>query len=471
MISTPHTPTLLAHGYFLADDPREQAIMKPYPPLGLLYLSAWLEQHGVPNEVFDTTFSNKKDFHAHLLASQPRILALYVNLMTKQNVLEIMRFVRAQASLQHTLIVLGGPDVTHNLDDYLRNGADGLVVGEGEQTLLDIVRAVFAGDWEDRKHHIAGLAFRLPDGSVFKTVAREKIRDLDTLPFPNRLKINLQYYLDAWKKAHGHSAVSLSTQRGCPYTCRWCSTAVYGQSYRRRSPKNVVDEIEWLQKNYDFDLIWFVDDVFTVSHKWLGEFRQTLKNRGVQVRFECITRADRLNEAVLAILKDAGCFRVWIGAESGSQRIIDAMDRRVEVGQVRHMIQSARRVGIEAGTFIMLGYPGETEADIRQTLQHLKASNPDLFTITVAYPIKGTGLYEEVQASSFSSLPWEERTDRDLDFQRTYPRRYYDFAVRWTVNSVHLHKVRLVNKLLTVNGLKLLGKVGLARLGMWAARW
>jgi len=449
--------------------------MKPYPPLGLLYLSAWLDLYGVENEVFDTTFSTKRIFKQHLMETRPRVLALYVNLMTKLNVLETVRFVRNQEVLKNTLIVLGGPDVTHNLADYLQHGADLIVIGEGEQTMLEIALTTNAPQISSRLAglefaHIPGLAFLQPDGFVFKTDGREKIRDIDTLPFPNRLKINLQLYLDAWKKAHGNSAVSVSTQRGCPYTCRWCSTAVYGQSYRRRSPENVVDEIVWLQKNYDFDLIWFVDDVFTVSHKWLKEFRDALQKRGVKVQFECITRADRLTEEMLKVLKEAGCFRVWIGAESGSQRVIDAMDRRVEVGQVREMIRSARKTGIEAGTFIMLGYPGETEDDIRETVQHLKESNPDLFTITVAYPIKGTGLYEEVEASSYAGLPWEQRTDRDLDFRRTYPRRYYDFAVRWTVNSVHLHKARLSGKLLTFKGLKLIGKVGVARAGMWASR-
>lgn len=470
------TQVLLSHGYFLSDDLKEQAIMKPYPPLGLLYLSAWLDQHGVENEVFDTTFSTKAHFEIHLLTHRPRILALYVNLMTKLNVLEMVRFVREQPTLKDTLIVFGGPDVTHNLADYLGHGADLIVLGEGEQSMLEIALTANTPNFlwkrgDQTFAHIPGLAFLQQDGMVFKTAAREKIRDIDTLPFPNRQKINLQYYLDAWKNAHGHSAVSVSTQRGCPYTCRWCSTAVYGQSYRRRSPANVVDELEWLQKHYHFDLIWFVDDVFTVSHKWLHEFRDELQKRQINIQFECITRADRLNEEVLSVLKASGCFRVWIGAESGSQRIIDAMDRRVEVGQVRSMIRAARKSGIEAGTFIMLGYPGETEADIRETVRHLKESNPDLFTITVAYPIKGTGLYEEVQASSFSDLPWEKRTDRDLDFQRTYPRRYYDYAVRWTVNSVHLHKARLAGKGLSIRGLKLLGKVGVARTGMWASKF
>ena len=460
---------LFTHGYFLHEDPKEQVIMKPYPPLGLLYLSAWLDLHRVENEVFDTTFSTKDDLKRCLLEHRPRMVALYVNLMTKLNVIEIMHFIRSETTLQHCLIVLGGPDVTHNAADYLACGADLIVLGEGEQTMLEIAQAAAHQPVDNLSPvfgHIPGLAFLLPEGTVFKTAAREKLRDIDRLPFPNRHKINLQFYLDAWKKAHGHSTLSISTQRGCPYTCRWCSTAVYGQSYRRRSPQNVVDEIETLQKNYSFDLIWFVDDVFTVSHKWLGEFRDELKKRDLNIHFECITRADRLNEEVIGVLKESGCFRVWIGAESGSQRIIDAMDRRVDVGQVREMIKAARRAGIQAGTFIMLGYPGETEADIRETVRHLKDSNPDLFTITVAYPIKGTGLYEEVQLTSVASLPWQESTDRDMDFQRTYPRRYYDFAVRWTVNAVHLHKAYLAGKLFSTKGLKLIVKAGIARAGM-----
>lgn len=464
---------LLTHGYFLHEDAKERAIMKPYPPLGILYLSAWLDRYGVENAVFDTTFSTRETLQQYLLDQRPAIVALYTNLMTKLNVIALVRFIRTQKSLAHTLIVLGGPDVTHNAGDYLDTGADLIVVGEGEQTMLDIACAAAPGAPAIQGHlhthcqHIPGLAYRLPDGTLHRTAPREKIRALDELPLPNRQKIDLTRYLDAWKQAHGHSAISVSTQRGCPYTCRWCSTAVYGQSYRRRSPQAVVDEIEWLQRHYTFDLIWFVDDVFTVSHQWLEGFHAELRRRGVQVQFECITRADRLNAAAVQLLKDCGCFRVWIGAESGSQRIIDAMDRRVDVQQVRAMIRAAAAAGIQTGTFIMLGYPGETEADIVETVEHLKAANPDLFTITVAYPIKGTGLYDTVQASVHSPLPWAERTDRDLDFRRHYPRRYYDYAVRWTVNAVHWHKARQRGQGFSARGLLLLLKMWAARVGMW----
>ncbi len=438
--------------------------MKPYPPLGILYLSAWLEKYGVDNAVFDTTFATKEALQHYLLEHRPRVLALYTNLMTKLNILAIIRWVKQQKALAHTHIVLGGPDVTHNAAAYLNAGAEVVVIGEGEQTMLELA---LLDQWHFQNlAQVQGISFLLSDGSLHQTAAREKLRDVDALPFPNRQKIKLQLYLDAWKKAHGQNAISVSTQRGCPYTCRWCSTAVYGQSYRRLSPERVVQEIQWLKAQYDFDLIWFVDDVFTISHKWLREFRDALAQEQINVRYECITRADRMNEEVIALLQETGCFRVWIGAESGSQRIIDAMDRRVQVTQVRDMIRATRKANMEAGTFIMLGYPGETEADIKDTLAHLKASNPDWFTITVAYPIKGTGLYEEV-APDFTHQPdWESSTDRNIDFRRTYPRRYYDFAVRWTVNSVHWHKALLTGKSLRPKALLHGGKAVLARLGM-----
>jgi radical SAM superfamily enzyme YgiQ (UPF0313 family) len=209
------------------------------------------------------------------------------------------------------------------------------------------------------------------------------------------------------------------------------------------------------------DSVWFVDDVFTVSHKWLKEFRAEVEKRNIKFPFECITRADRMNEEVIADLKASGCFRVWIGAESGSQKVIDLMDRRVDVMQVRHMIRKASEHGIQSGTFIMVGYPGETEEDILETVKHLKDSNPDVFTITVAYPIKGTPLYTEVENDFIRDLPWESSTDRDIDFKRTYSRKYYRYAVNMIVNEVNAAKA-FGNKMY-LNMTKLKAKALLAR--------
>lgn len=253
--------------------------------------------------------------------------------------------------------------------------------------------------------------------------------------------------------------------RGCPYTCKWCSRAVYGLSYRRRSPEKVVEEMEKINQAYHPDSLWFVDDVFTISHKWMEAFKQELRKKALIIPYECITRADRLNEEVIKALKETGCFRVWIGAESGSQKVIDLMDRRVDVKQVRDMIKLTKKYGIETGTFIMLGYPGETETDIEQTIQHLKESNPDHFTITIAYPIKGTELYQEIEGLQTSNLDWSSSTDRQIDFKRTYSRRYYDYAVRWVVNEVNYHKSK--NSKLVLLMVKLKIKSAVAKAAMY----
>lgn len=421
---------LLTHGYFIEEDEKEQEIMRPYPPLGILYISAFLKQHGIETSIFDSTFSHKAALWDELKTYQPEVLAIYTNLMTKLNVLEIIKEVKV--SYPHIKIILGGPDVTYNLENYLKGGADFIVIGEGENTTQELVTCLSEGN---DPHTINGLAFIEKDQLV-KTAPRVKLRQVDELPIPDRDGIEIEKYLNAWQTHHGMSALNVSTQRGCPYTCKWCSTAVYGQSYRRRSPANVIAELKEIKSTYNPDSIWFVDDVFTVSHKWLEEMADEMDKHDLHIPFECISRADRMNAEVIQILKRMGCFRIWIGAESGSQRIIDAMDRRVSVHQVREMIRETRKVGIEAGTFIMIGYPGETEADIKETIKHLKESNPDHFTITKAYPIKGTDLYEEVEDLTTTDLDWFESTDRDIDFQRTYNAAYYDHALSWVVNEV-----------------------------------
>lgn len=433
---------VLTHGYFIAEDEKEQKIMRPYPPLGILYLSAFLKEQQIENEIFDSTFSDKKSLVNYLKDKKPEILAIYTNLMTKLNVLDVIK--QAKELIPNVKVVLGGPDVTYNTKDYLDNGADFIVIGEGENTMHELADAILRK--ESDFSNINGIAFLEGDKEV-KTKPRIKAREIDDLPTPNRDGIDISKYLKAWKDHHGESALNVSTQRGCPYTCKWCSTAVYGQSYRRRSAEKVVQELREINEKYKPDTIWFVDDVFTVSHKWLNSFADELEKQQVRVKFECISRADRMNSEVIKTLKRAGCFRVWIGAESGSQKIIDAMDRRVSVDKVRQIIQETRQEGIQAGTFIMLGYPGETEEDINETIHHLKMSNPDHFTITVAYPIKGTSLYDEIENIQTEKLEWNKTTDRDRDFVRTYPRKYYDYAVTKVVNEVNYYKRKTEGKI------------------------
>lgn len=444
---------LLTHAYFLYEDEKEQGIMKPYPPLGLLYISSFLEQKGFEHEVYDATFSSFEQFQTHLRAYRPKILGVYVNLMTKINVLRMMDYVKSRPDLQGTIIVLGGPEVRYHADNFLDYGADFIVFGEGEETMAELARH-FQEDGDTEPLHIAGIAFRREkDGLTIRTGERSLIANLDALPPPNRKKINLQAYFDLWRKHHTYAPLSVNTMRGCPYGCKWCSRAVYGKSYRRRSPGHVVESLISLKKQYDFDRIWFVDDVFTINPRWMRKFAELARSQGLAIPYEAISRADRMNEEIVRLLKDSGCFRIWIGAESGSQSVLDAMNRMVKIEQVKDAVHLSKQYGIETGTFLMLGYPGETEKDIRQTLHYLLDADPDHFTITLAYPIKGTPFYEEVEDKIIDSLDWTRSTDRQIEFKRTYSRQYYEQAIRWIRNETafrrEIKKQRLSGRSIT----------------------
>lgn len=440
--------------------------MRPYVPLGILSIAAYVEERGFDVEVFDTTFSNRTAFLEHLRERPPAIIGIYTNLMTRRGVIETMKTLRGDELLRDTVVVLGGPEVTHHVEKLIESGADIIVIGEGEETTADITERIAAGASRHDLGDVQGIAFRNRDGEIIRTPPRPLIKDIDILPMPKREAVDLDLYLDAWKQAHGTSAVSISTMRGCPFTCRWCSRAVYGESYRRRSPVRVVDEMIVIRDRYHPDTLWFVDDVFTINTKWNEEFASELARRDVRIPYECITRADRLTPRLVDLLAETGCIRVWIGAESGSQRILDAMDRRVTVGQVQETIGMCRERGIETGTFIMLGYPGETEEDILATIDHLKRASPDLFTVTVAYPITGTPFHQEVRDDIVDPLPWELSSDRELRYARPYSDRYYRFALRRMVNEVELHKLHAARTAASIKGATHLLKAFAARVGM-----
>ena len=350
-----------------------------------------------------------------------------------------MKFIRQE--LPKSKIILGGPEPPFYSEEFLDAGADIVVEGEGEVTMKELCEELSIEDYDLKK--VKGIIFKNGTGLITKTPPREKINNIDELPMPDRESVELNLYLNAWKKTHGYSSVSVNTMRGCPYTCRWCSHSVYGTSYRRRSPEKTVEEISSIIEKYNSDMLWFVDDVFTISHKWLNKVNQLLKEQNIKIKFECISRSDRLDEETLKTLKEMGCFRLWIGAESGSQKVLDLMDRRVDAAKTREIIKLTRNYGIEAGTFIMLGYPGENKRDIHETVKHLKDSMPDIFLTTVAYPIKGTPFFQEVEENILTNLPWDKRTDRDLNFSGRYSKKYYKHANRYLVNEVNYHKMKL----------------------------
>ena len=427
---------LLTHGYFLYEDPKELQIMKPYPPLGILYICSHLRSKGLNAEVFDSTFSSSQELWNRLQKGPPSVLGVYVNLMTRANVIEILR-VAKDAGWQ---TVVGGPEPGAYVAEYLTAGADVVVTGEGEVTLEELVPAL-QSHAVDRLPQIDGIAFRGQDGSVVRTKPRQQIKDLDAQPWPARESIDIAQYVETWRQHHGMGSVSLITARGCPYHCRWCSHEVFGKTHRRRKPASVADELEWLVKRYQPQMAWMADDVFTIHHGWLFAYAAELKQRALRLPFECISRADRLTPKVVQTLAEMGCFRVWIGSESGSQRILDAMERGVTVQEVQTAVALCRSFGIQTGMFLMWGYEGEELSDIEATVEHVKRTDPDIFFTTVAYPIKGTPYFSDVEDRVESLKPWTEGSDRDFRIRNRHSRQFYRFADRLLRSEVELNRL------------------------------
>lgn len=452
---------LLTHAYFLHEDEAEKRVMKPYPTLGILSLSSYLKAKGFSPSVFDTTFSSKEEFYRYVDEQQPRIVGISINLMTKLNALQLIAYCKQR----NCIVVVGGPEVPCYAEEFIRYGADVAVIGEGELTLEELLPHLLEKGPSDMRH-IAGIVYRERDGAFVHTPPRPLVENLDALPYPDRAAIDMFRYLDTWKRHHGRSSVSLLCARGCPFTCTWCSRSVFGETHRRRSVRHVVDEIEMLLATYKPDQLWFADDVFTINHRWFFSFHEEMKRRGITIPFECITRADRLNEDVIRAMAELGAFRIWFGSESGSQRILDAMQRRVTVDQIRSATKLAQRYGIEAGLFVMLGYPGEEMHDIDATIEHLKATQPDTYLTTVAYPIKGTTFYHEVERNLIRNGDWSVATDRSLDFHGRHSRRFYWFATRHLTNEVALHKLLHNGRRRVLPLLATFAKAKVARLGM-----
>lgn len=427
---------LLTHAYFLKYDVIEKRVMKPYPPLGILYLSAYLKRAGFSVDVFDATFRDPQDFEEVVRRTRPRIVGIYANIITRDNVFRMAQIAKTSGV---EFVLCGGPDAPEWADLYLENGVDIIGTNEGERTLEALI------PWLNERgttglEEFAGIIFRR-NGRAFRTAPRPAITDLDSLPWPDRDVLVMEDYFKAWKSRHGESSVSLITARGCPFHCSWCSSEVFGHSHRQRSAKNVVDEMLMIKQRYNPDIMWISDDVLTINRRWSMQFFEEVKTRGAVHPYECLSRVDLVDRPILQGLKDSGCFRIWYGAESGSQQVLDSMEKGTTLEQIRQAAKTTQELGIQAGFFILLGYPEETTADIRKTINLLKSARPDVFGTSVAFPMRGTEFYKRVSDRIIPNENWSSRNQNKLLFKARYPRLYYWFAARWLVKEVYLDKM------------------------------
>jgi radical SAM superfamily enzyme YgiQ (UPF0313 family) len=435
---------LFSHSYFLRFDPKQRQTAQPYPPLGTLYAASLMRENGFDVSLFDTMFSHQADeVVAHIEKCRPEFFVLYddgFNYLTKMcltNMREAAFRMCKLAKQRGCTVIVSSSDSTDHYEKYLNEGADFVLIGEAEFTLLELMQA---GNKNEKDFStIQGLAFKQNE-NIIKTPRRSVIKNLDDLPFPAWDIIDIEPYKKMWLKSSGYFSMNMGTTRGCPFKCNWCAKPIYGNRYNSRSPVNVVNELKLLKEKFHFDHIWFCDDIFGLKPGWVNEFANLIENENLHFKFKIQARADLLlQEDNIKNLARAGCDNIWMGAESGSQKILDAMDKGTTVEQIFEATKLLKKNGIKPSFFIQFGYPGETKADIQKTSDMINKLLPHSIGISVSYPLPGTVFFEKVKDQLKEKSNWSDSDELALMFRNTYQPSFYKQLHRYVHKDYRKH--------------------------------
>jgi|SRR6185312_8249754 len=435
---------LFTHSYFMRFDPKQWKQQQPYPPLGTIFAASVIREAGHNAFLFDTMFSESPDEIIALLERhKPAYLVIYddgFNYLTKMcltNMREAAFKMAQYAKQRGCKVIVCSSDAADHYEKYLDNGADFVILGEGEMTLKELIDNIEKR--ESSQESIKGLVLR-KDGKIIQTGKREVLRDLDSLPMPAWDLVNITRYRNAWINNWGYFSINVATTRGCPFKCNWCAKPIYGNRYNSRSPEKVVEEIQYLKEHFNPDYIWFCDDIFGLKPGWVNAFADLAEQRECKIKFKIQCRADlMMQEDYVSALARAGCDIVWMGAESGSQKILDAMDKGTKIEQIYGATKLLRQHGIKAAFFLQFGYPGETMEDIKETISMLLELMPDDIGISVSYPLPGTKFYENVKEELKEKANWTDSDELVLMFKNAYPPEFYKRLHRF-VHKIYRRK-------------------------------
>jgi anaerobic magnesium-protoporphyrin IX monomethyl ester cyclase len=396
-----------------------------------MYAASVLRQEGYEVALFDAMLADSEDeWKAALEKERPAYAIIYednFNYLSKMCLLrmrEAAYLMIAMAKEQGCTVIVCGSDATDHTKDYLESGADFVLLGEGEETLEELMGNL-SGKHTTPFEEIFGLAFKSNSQSVINP-RRPDIKELDSIPFPTWDLIDVGRYKEIWYERHGYYSMNMVTTRGCPYHCNWCAKPIWGQRYNARSPENVAAEMKWLKENYRPDHVWFADDILGLKPGWLPRFAEVVESEGAQIPFKCLNRADLLlREGEIEALTKAGCQIAWVGAESGAQSVLDAMEKGTKVEQIYEAARRLHEHGLRIGFFLQFGYPGETRQDIEKTLQMVRDCRPDDIGISVSYPLPGTKFHAAVRDQLSAKANWVDSSDLDMMYHGQYATQFY----------------------------------------------
>ena len=427
--------TLFSHSYYYQLDAKQWKNKMPFPPLGTLYAASLLRKHNYDVSLFDTNLLNSpKSIVPVLEKTQPKYLVIYddgFNYLTKMCLTKMREACFKMIDFgkkNNCIVIVSSSDSTDHYEEYLEKGADFIIKGEGEITLLELIEAL---EKKSSLQSVKSIAYTL-NNKILTTEKRNVLVNLDELPLPAWDLIDMDSYKNVWQQSKQKFTLNIATTRGCPYKCNWCAKPIYGNRYNAHSVKYIVNQISFLQKTFGVQRFWMCDDIFGLKPNWVQEFASELENQQLKINYFIQSRVDLLlKEDTIDSLAKSGLEEVWVGAESGSQKILDAMDKGTKVEEIykaTHLLKSKK---IKVAFFLQFGYLTENQSDIDKTIAMIKELKPNNIGISVSYPLPGTKFYEKVKDDLKLKANWEDSDDFEMMFKGTYSTKYYKKLQRY----------------------------------------